>query len=340
MSDDSRDVIEVRGARQNNLKNLDLQISAERTRRGDRRLGIGQVVTCVRHALRGRTAAIRQRRSRRMRGSSSTVWTSRRWMLLLGSPPAIAIDQTNPVRTSRSTVGTMTELNDHLKLLFARAATLYCQCCGKPVRRDTPESIYHELHGRAVAAGDPRLLLSFPVSVPANFKEAEVRDLLEKQGYTRFFETGGSADANDKAVPRRRGSLVFRGSRGEDEIRAEERAKRRVQKGRCASVQNPHGDPGPLPHRQRRTRPCAGVSRSGAESRPGSRSHPRGQRRRSTEEPRLLEVFERAPLRSLRPELPRADPQPVLVQLAGRRVRDLQGLRPDHRHRLRSRHPR
>ena len=39
-----------------------------------------------------------------------------------GVPPAIAIDQTNPVRTSRSTVGTMTELNDHLKLLYARAA--------------------------------------------------------------------------------------------------------------------------------------------------------------------------------------------------------------------------
>ncbi len=54
-----------------------------------------------------------------------------------GIPPAIAIDQTNPVRTSRSTVGTMTELNDHLKLLFARAATLHCRNCGKPVRRDS-----------------------------------------------------------------------------------------------------------------------------------------------------------------------------------------------------------
>jgi len=43
-----------------------------------------------------------------------------------GIPPAIAIDQTNPVRTSRSTVGTMTELNDHLKLLFARAAHIHC----------------------------------------------------------------------------------------------------------------------------------------------------------------------------------------------------------------------
>jgi Inorganic H+ pyrophosphatase len=54
-----------------------------------------------------------------------------------GIPPAIAIDQTNPVRTSRSTVGTMTELNDHLKLLYARAARLHCRGCGKPVTRDT-----------------------------------------------------------------------------------------------------------------------------------------------------------------------------------------------------------
>jgi hypothetical protein len=54
-----------------------------------------------------------------------------------GVPPAIAIDQTNPVRTSRSTVGTMTELADHFKLLYARAATLHCRCCGKPVQRDT-----------------------------------------------------------------------------------------------------------------------------------------------------------------------------------------------------------
>src|SRR6187399_2025945 len=58
-----------------------------------------------------------------------------------GIPPAIAIDQTNPVRTSRSTVGTMTEINDHLKLLFARTAKLSCKGCGQPVQRDTAASI-------------------------------------------------------------------------------------------------------------------------------------------------------------------------------------------------------
>ena len=67
-----------------------------------------------------------------------------------GIPPAIAIDQTNPVRTSRSTVGTMTELNDHLKLLFARAAQLYCRGCGQPVRRDSPDSIVAALLPRAL----------------------------------------------------------------------------------------------------------------------------------------------------------------------------------------------
>ena len=45
-----------------------------------------------------------------------------------GVPPAIAIDQNSTVRTSRSTVGTMTELNDHIKLLFAHHAELYCPC--------------------------------------------------------------------------------------------------------------------------------------------------------------------------------------------------------------------
>src|SRR6187397_1087427 len=108
-----------------------------------------------------------------------------------GIPPAIAIDQTNPVRTSRSTVGTMTELNDHLKLLFARAATLHCRNCGKPVRRDNAEGIYGEATSRAAAAGDPRVYICFPVTVPKNFKEAEVRALLEQQGYSRIHERHG-----------------------------------------------------------------------------------------------------------------------------------------------------
>ncbi len=105
-----------------------------------------------------------------------------------GIPPAIAIDQTNPVRTSRSTVGTMTELNDHLKLLFARAAQLYCRGCGQPVRRDTPAVDRRTTLRRARCGGRrPRACWSpFRCAVPENFTEAEVRTLLEQQGYTRI----------------------------------------------------------------------------------------------------------------------------------------------------------
>src|SRR5213082_631876 len=109
-----------------------------------------------------------------------------------GIPPAIAIDQTNPVRTSRSTVGTMTELNDHLKLLFARAAALFCQRCARPVQRDTADGIYADVLAHAREAGDPRLLVCFPVVVPGNFTVEEVRALLTRQGYTRFLEGPGA----------------------------------------------------------------------------------------------------------------------------------------------------
>jgi len=107
-----------------------------------------------------------------------------------GVPPAIAIDQTNPVRTSRSTVGTMTELNDHLKLLFARLAHLHCRQCGREVRRDDPESIAADVTARAATAGDPRIVLTFPVEVPENFQENEILQALEAQGYTRVHQRG------------------------------------------------------------------------------------------------------------------------------------------------------
>ncbi|MFK7892639.1 MAG: excinuclease ABC subunit A, partial [Granulosicoccus sp.] len=100
-----------------------------------------------------------------------------------GIPPAIAIDQTNPVRTSRSTVGTMTELNDHVKLLFARTASLYCRGCGSQVRQDTPERICEQW----LDGGDTkRLMVCFEIPIPQNFSAEEIRDWLARQGYTKI----------------------------------------------------------------------------------------------------------------------------------------------------------
>ncbi|OYU42785.1 MAG: excinuclease ABC subunit A, partial [Burkholderiales bacterium PBB4] len=103
-----------------------------------------------------------------------------------GVPPAIAIDQTNPVRSSRSTVGTMTELNDHLKLLFSRAGSLFDKDTALPVQHDTPEPIYAELVRRAVHAANPRVVLTFPVELPADTSSEEVAQWLSASGFTRI----------------------------------------------------------------------------------------------------------------------------------------------------------
>ena len=205
MTDASRDAISLRGARQNNLKNLDLDIPLNEliVVTGVSGSGKSSLVFDTLYAEGQRryvetfSPYARQFLDRMDKPQVDTI---------TGIPPAIAIDQTNPVRTSRSTVGTMTELNDHLKLLFARVAHLYCQRCGQPVRKDSAESIYADLATRAAAQGDPRLLMTFPVAVPANFSVAEVKELLARQGYTRYFGEAAAAPAAPSAPKRKKGA--------------------------------------------------------------------------------------------------------------------------------------
>ncbi len=99
-------------------------------------------------------------------------------------PPAVAIDQVNPVRTSRSTVGTMTEINDHLKLLFARMASLYCPNCGQLIKRQTSDAICDAICRQFNDAGMIRMM--FPIRVPASFSTEYAMEHLQNQGYTRI----------------------------------------------------------------------------------------------------------------------------------------------------------
>ena len=64
-----------------------------------------------------------------------------------GIPPAIAIEQRNSVKSTRSTVGTMTELCDYMKLLWPHLAQLHCRQCGQPVRKEPPQFIWQNLRG-------------------------------------------------------------------------------------------------------------------------------------------------------------------------------------------------
>ncbi|EWM50372.1 excinuclease ABC, ATPase subunit domain protein [Bordetella holmesii 70147] len=193
--------IRIVGARQNNLKNLDLTIAT----------GELVVVTGVSGSGKSSLAFDTLYAEGQRRYVETFSPYARQFLDRMDKPqvdriegilPAIAIDQTNPVRSSRSTVGTMTELNDHLKLLFARGAQLFCRGCGKRVRRDTPESIYHSLAERSAAAADPRLVITFPITVPANFTEEEVKGFLEGQGYTRVHHEDAAVAAPAKSKTR------------------------------------------------------------------------------------------------------------------------------------------
>jgi excinuclease ABC subunit A len=103
-----------------------------------------------------------------------------------GIPPAIAIDRKDPVRTSRSTVGTMTETTDYVKLLFARRGQLFCKTCGKPVNPDTPADVWHRLKEAPTGS---EVIITFPVPV-ADMTADQIRASLVPRGYDRFFHQG------------------------------------------------------------------------------------------------------------------------------------------------------
>src|SRR5256886_5633208 len=76
-------------------------------------------------------------------------------------PPAIAIEQRNAVKTTRSTVGTMTEICDYLKTLWPHVAQLYCRQCRQPVRKDSPPQIWETLWNTKAGMRNAELLVTF-----------------------------------------------------------------------------------------------------------------------------------------------------------------------------------
>jgi len=151
------DCIEIRGARQNNLKGIDVD------------LPLGKLTVVTGPSGSGKSSlAFQTIYAEGQRRYVETFSPYMRQFLdrmdkprvddIRGIPPAIAIEQSNPVKTSRSTVGTMTEINDYLKLLWPRIAQAFCPSCDREIRPETAQSIAEQVFchfERSRAATEP-----------------------------------------------------------------------------------------------------------------------------------------------------------------------------------------
>ncbi|HTQ22697.1 MAG TPA: excinuclease ABC subunit A, partial [Mycobacterium sp.] len=99
-----------------------------------------------------------------------------------GLSPAVSIDQKSTNRNPRSTVGTITEVYDYLRLLYARAGTPHCPICGERIARQTPQQIVDQV--LAMAEGT-RFLVLAPVVRTRKGEFADLFDKLNAQGYSR-----------------------------------------------------------------------------------------------------------------------------------------------------------
>ncbi|MCW5891869.1 MAG: excinuclease ABC subunit UvrA [bacterium] len=202
--DTSPPSISIVGAREHNLKGIDVRIPVGRL----------TVVTGVSGSGKSSLAfdVLYAEGQRRYVESFSTY--ARQFLDRMERPqveridgilPAIAIDQSRPVKTSRSTVGTMTELHDYLKLLFARAGVPYCRQCGTPIRCDTAEGAAATL---LAAHAEERALVTFPIAVPAGLPWTDARQGLLAAGFLRVLVGGAPVALDDLATAPDGGALT------------------------------------------------------------------------------------------------------------------------------------
>jgi excinuclease ABC subunit A len=212
-----RGCVEIRGARQNNLKGIDFD------------LPLGKLTVVTGPSGSGKSSlAFDTIYAEGQRRYVETFSPYMRQFLermdkprvddIRGMPPAIAIEQSNLVKTSRSTVGTITEINDFLKLFWARAARAFCPSCSREIRPETARSIADEvfalfsdqgIRANAVEAFDSEslkvterdsstaldsaqndtqtVLITFWVAVPAQTKSRDFFEFLQQQGYLRIW---------------------------------------------------------------------------------------------------------------------------------------------------------
>ena len=178
-----KDRIVIRGARQHNLKGFDLEIprrtftvitgpsgSGKSSLAFDTIYAEGQ-----RRYVESLSAYARQFLDRMEKPDVDSID---------GLSPAVAIEQRNPTKTSRSTVGTATEIYDYLRLLWARVGHTHCPVCGREMKPDTVQSVADTV--LRLTPGT-RFYVAFPLRLSERVTHKVVVENLRAQGYLRVY---------------------------------------------------------------------------------------------------------------------------------------------------------
>jgi len=188
-----KDRIIVRGARQHNLKGFDLEIPRRSftvitgpSGSGKSSLAFDTIYAEGQRRYVESLSAYARQFLERMEKPDVDV--------IEGLSPAVAIEQKNPTKTSRSTVGTATEVYDYLRLLWARVGRTYCPVCGRELKPDSVESIGDLV--QQVAAGT-RFTVAFPLRLSSQVTHDVVDENLRAQGFVRVVADGETLHLDD-----------------------------------------------------------------------------------------------------------------------------------------------
>jgi excinuclease ABC subunit A len=189
--------LRIEGARQNNLKNISLEIPHDRL----------TVITGVSGSGKSSLAFDTIFAEGQWRYIESLSTYARMFLDRVDRPdvdrieqirPAVALEQKNPVRTARSTVGTATEIYDYLRLLYAKIGRVHCPTCGGPAASHSPDSI---ADGLLDAHPGARALIGFPLTVPAGVVPAELWASLTRRGFARVRVAGSLVELTAAPPP-------------------------------------------------------------------------------------------------------------------------------------------
>ena len=176
-----KDSIVIRGARQHNLKGFDLEIPRRTVTVVTGPSGSGKSSLAFdtiyaegqRRYVESLSSYARQFLERMEKPDVDSIE---------GLSPAVAIEQKNPTKTSRSTVGTATEIYDYLRLLWARVGHTFCPDCGREIKPDTVQSVTDTV---LALPGGVRFYVTFPLRLSSKVTHDVVIENLRAQGFLR-----------------------------------------------------------------------------------------------------------------------------------------------------------